>query len=173
MERLYDAQPNLSKGLYFVSDNQGQLVTTFSKEDARNHMVDATELRQRYYQYGVCAVFLSSLFGATGEERWLKLAHKFLSASKYCREDVYRQPQSGKIGWGAAWTYRLSRDLEDRKIAEAVAEGLRALQNEDGWWSSLSIYQRENAATIEPAIDVTGELVGLLGCMELALEFSS
>jgi hypothetical protein len=169
MENLYAAQPDLAKGLYFVWDSRRGLVTEFTKEESRNYIVDAAETQQRYYQYGVAAVFSSSLSAATGDRRWLDLAEKFLRASKHCREDVYQEPQSGKIGWGAAWTYRLSGEPEDLRMAQAVAEGLRTLQSEQGWWSTLNVYQRQMAKALEPGVDITGEFVGLLGCMELVL----
>src|SRR5438477_458045 len=146
----------------------GGLVTEFPAAEAKAHFVNAHEPAQWYFQYGISAAFLSSLAGATGDRDWLALAQRFLRASRACRDDVYRQPQSGKIGWGAAWTYRLSGDPEDRQLVEAVAEGLHALQSPEGWWSSLNVYDYKKAKNVESNIDVTNEFVGLLGCMELA-----
>jgi len=169
MENLYQAQPNLSKGLYFVWDSRSGLVTEFPKEESKSFMIDARETQQRYYQYGIAAAFLSSLSAATGVKKWLALADEFLKSSKHCREDVYREPQSGKIGWGAAWTYRLTNNPEDLRIAQEVASGLGALQSEHGWWSTLNVYQHQMAKKLEPGLDITGEFVSLLGCMELVL----
>ena len=123
-ERIYERQPDLSRGLYHVWDSREGLVTEFPSDKAVSYLVDASQTGQRYFQYGISAAFLSCLSGATRERKWLKLAQKFLRASKHCREDVYLQPASGKIGWGAAWTYRLSHDDEDRQMAEAVGDGL-------------------------------------------------
>jgi hypothetical protein len=169
LENLFEAQPDLSRGLYHVWHSEKGLITEFPKKEATSYLVDARELQQWYFQYGISAAFLSSLSAATREKRWITLAQKFLRASRHCREDVYREPASGKIGWGAAWTYRLSQDPEDRNVAEAVAEGLRALQNEDGSWTGQSVYERESGTRAEPSIDVTSEFVGLLGCLELVL----
>ena len=127
-------------------------------------------MSQRYYQYGIAAAFLTSLHAATGEQEWLKLSQRFLEATRYCAEDVYRQPQSGKIGWGAAWTYRLTRDPRDRGIAEAVQEGLLALQSERGWWSVLNVYDYDMTKSPEPSADITGEFVAHLGNIELSLQ---
>jgi hypothetical protein len=169
LRRLFDAQPDLRRGLYFVWDSAAGLVTEFPEAAAKEYFVDGREVTQWYFQYGISAAFLSSLSAATGDRDWLELAQRFLRASRSCREDVYRQPQSGKIGWGAAWTYRLSGDAEDRQLVETVAEGLLALQNSAGWWSVLGAYDMETATKIAPNLDVTSEFVGLLGCMELAL----
>jgi hypothetical protein len=44
---------------------------------------------------------------------------------------------------------------------------LRALRDQQhGWWSGLNVYDREMAAQLVAAIDVTGEFVGLLGMVE-------
>jgi hypothetical protein len=169
LRNIYDAQPDISKGLYQVWDSRKGLVTNFPKREAKAFLVDATQPEQWYFQYGISGAFLSSLSAATQGKEWLELARKFLHASKYCREDVYRRPASGKIGWGAAWCYRLSSDPEDRKISVAVIEGLRALQNEDGSWSASGVRRAESDCVSEPDIDVTAEFTGLLGCMGLII----
>jgi hypothetical protein len=169
LRQIYDAQPDLSKGLYTVWDTRNGLVTQFSKNEAKSFLVDAGQPEQWYFQYGISAAFLSSLSAATQGKEWLDLARKFLHASKYCREDVYRRPASGKIGWGAAWCYSLSGNREDREIGVAVIEGLRALQNADGSWSASGVRHDKPVSASEPDIDVTAELTGLLGCMGLII----
>src|SRR5262249_38282004 len=114
LQRLYGAQPDLAQGLYFVWDSQAGLVTRFPETEATAFCVDANKTTQWYFQYGIAAAFLASLCGATRERRWLGLAQQFLRASKVCRDDVYRQPQSGKIGWGAARTPRSGAAPKDQ-----------------------------------------------------------
>jgi len=167
LQRLYEAQPDLARGLYFVWDaEKGGLVTQFPPEAAKSYLVDAKQQEQWYFEYGIAAAFLARLSAATGEPRWLALAQQFLRATSHCSDDVYRQPQSGKIGWGAAWTYRLSGDGKDRELVKAVAAGLGELQLTDGAWSALTAYAKREAAAPAADLDVTSEFVGLLGCME-------
>jgi hypothetical protein len=170
MKNLFDAQPDLSQGLYSVWHRGSGLVTRFPDDKRRDYLVDAGKTIQRYYQYGIPAAFLACLAGATGDEAWLQLGRRYLHASRHCREDVYREPQSGKIGWGAAWTYRLTRAEEDRRIAETVAAGLRATQHPEGWWSSVNVYEREMARSLEPSLDVTAEFIAHLSWIENALD---
>jgi hypothetical protein len=169
LRRIYDAQSDLSKGLYTVWDTRNGLVTQFPESEAKGFLVDASQPEQWYFQYGISAAFLSSLSAATQGKEWLELARKFLHASKYCREDVYRRPASAKIGWGAAWCYQLSGDRGDREIGAAVIAGLRALQNGDGSWSASGVQRDKSVSASEPDIDVTAELTGLLGCMGLII----
>ena len=170
LRNLYDQQPDLSKGLYFTWHSRQGLVVDFPDDRAGDYLVSTSEVSQRYYQYGIASAFLTCLYAATREEEWLELSQLFLYAARYCREDVYRQPQSGKIGWGAAWTYRLTKDPRDRGIAEAVQEGLQALQSDRGWWSILKVYDYEMTKNPEPSLDITGEFVAHLGNIELALQ---
>jgi len=170
LQHLYDAQPDLSAGLYHVWDSERGLITEFPQADAKTYFVNASMPDQWYFQYGISAAFLSSLSAATGEKHWLQLAQKFLRASSHCRDDVYGRFTSAKIGWGAAWTYRVSGDNGDSHVAELVAERLCALQNDDGSWSASGSYGTESAAVAEPTIDLTAELTGLLGCIALAVD---
>jgi hypothetical protein len=89
-----------------------------------------------------------------------------LSASAHCQDDVYRQPQSGKIAWGAAWTYRMSRNTEDARLAATVANNLASTQNAEGWWTAANSYQRTLETSPRPSIDVTGEFVAHLAWVE-------
>ena len=173
MKKLFDAQPDLTAGLYFVWDRQAGLVTDFPSEQAKAYWVDAAASVQHYFQYGIPAAFCSSLSGATGDEAWLALAQRFLRASGHANEDVYRQPQSGKIGWGAAWTYRLSGDEQDRRLARTVADNLSNVQDAEGWWSSVNVYDRQASGGGGPSIDATGEFIAHLSWIENALAASA
>ena len=73
--------------------------------------------------------------------------------------------------WGAAWTYRLSRDPEDRRVAESVGAGLQTLQHEDGYWrAGVSVYDMQAGKTGEASLAATAEFVTLLSWMCLDLD---
>jgi len=163
LENLWNAQPDVKRGLY-TSWRQG-LVTEYSEADAGGCLVDAAKARQWYFQYGISAALLSALAGTTGDARWLALARQFLHASAHCGVDRYQTPQSGKVGWGAAWTYRLSRAPEDLALVEQVVAGLGALQNDDGSWLATGVYGGANAAADSVTLDVTSEFVTLQSFM--------
>jgi len=170
LHRIWEAQPDASKGLYQAWDTRTGLITEFPASEAKSYFVDALQPAQWYFQYGISAAFLSALAASTQANQWLELAHNFLYASKYCREDVYRRPASGKIGWGAAWCYRLSGDAADREICLAVIEGLGDLQNNDGSWSATGVRRDKSAPGSVADIDVTAEFTGLLGAMAMVVQ---
>jgi DUF1680 family protein len=128
--------------------------------------VDASRPRQWYFQYGIAAALLAALARDTRDMRWLALAQRYLRASAHCHDDRYRTPQSGKIGWGAAWTHALSGDPEDAALVTAVVEGLAALQGGDGSWNGEGVYDRQpKPDTAVARLDVSAEFVALLSIM--------
>lgn len=167
--RLWEAQPDVSRHLYFTWNCQGGLVTSFPAEQATEYAVDCGKPSQWYFQYGIAAALSAGLFGATGDRSWLALGRSYLDATRSCQEDVYRRGASGKIGWGAAWMYRVTRDAADRKIAATVWDNLRAAQHPEGWWQLDSIYSREPARAGTGQIDLTAEFAALQSWMGDAL----
>ncbi len=165
LRRLYEAQPDLRRGLYTRWTTT--LVTEFAAEDAAGHLVDAQKARQWYFQYGIAAAHLASVAAVTGDRQWLKLAQDYLCAADYLGEDRYQTPQSGKIGWGAAWAYALSSGPVERALAATVSQGLRALQNDDGSWLATGVYGGAAAAADDVTLDVTAEFVTLQSWMGL------
>jgi hypothetical protein len=155
---LWNQQPNLvSEGLY-TSCRDGVLITKFAEADAAGCLVDVTKPRQWYFQYGIAAALLTQLSRRTNEPAWLSLANEFLNASSHAASDRYQTPQSGKVGWGAAWA-------GNSALSTTVADGLRALQNGDGSWLATGVYGGEIAAADSVTIDVTAEFATLLAYM--------
>jgi hypothetical protein len=163
LERVMSAQPDLHRGLYHVWKPGAGLV---EGDRSVRYFVDASEPRQWYFQYGISAAFLSQYSLRENDTPSLELARKYLHASAHCREDVYRRPQSGKIGWGAAWTFASSHSPADASLMEKVIKGLCSLQCGDGSWNAEGVYEAQPSADAGPRIDVTSEFVALLSFME-------
>lgn len=155
LERVFNAQPDLKRGLVHVM-KPGIGLT--EGDGSVWFIVNAAELRQWYFQYGISAAFLTDFAKRSGEPKWQELAHSYLQASAYCREDRYSTPQSGKIGWGAAWA-------GEPTLVAAVVAGLSALQCGDGSWNSEGVYEAAPSQTAVARIDVTSEFVALLSLM--------
>jgi len=165
LETVIDAQPDLQRGFYHAYRPGSGLVPG---DGSVGYLVDATKPRQWYFQYGLSAAFLADYSRVTGDTTAVDLARRYLHASRWCYEDVYRTPQSGKIGWGAAWTWTLTRDPADLALVNAVVDGLSALQCGDGSWNAEGVYQASPEAAVESRLDVTAEFVALLSQMEAA-----
>jgi hypothetical protein len=160
---LLAAQPDLTQGLYTTW--RDGLVTTYPEVEAPSYFIDPSKPKQYYFQYGIAAALLSSLSARTGKQQYLNSARHFLHASAHAGPDRYQTPQSGKIGWGAAWTFRLSRQPADLELVQQVTDGLCALQNDDGSWLATGVYGGASAEADSVTIDVTSEFVALQSFM--------
>jgi hypothetical protein len=163
LERVMRTQPDLRRGLYHVWKPGIGLV---EGDKSVAYLVDASQPKQWYFQYGISAAYLSQHFLRENDAGSLDLARRYLHASAHCHEDVYRRPQSGKIGWGAAWTFASSHSPDDALLMEKVIDGLCALQCGDGSWNAEGVYEAQPSAEAGPRIDVTSEFVALLSFME-------
>lgn len=164
LENLYNAQhTTIASGLYTCWHNG--LIRDYDEAAAPSYKIDPAKPRQYYFQYGISAALLTSLAGATGDQRWLDLASKFLRASAFAGPDRYQTPQAGKIGWGAAWTYRMTHNPEDLELVATVAASLKALQNDDGSWLVTGVYGGATAPADSATIDITSEFVALQSFM--------
>jgi hypothetical protein len=160
--RILEAQPDLARGLYHVWHPETGLVRG---DGSAAYLVDVAQPRQWYFLYGISAAFLAEYSRTTGDAAALELGRAYLRASKHCFEDRYSTPQSGKLGWGAAWVYLRTRDREDQAIVNAVVEGLRALQCGDGTWNAQGVYEANPGPEDDSRFDVTAEFVALLAQM--------
>lgn len=167
LQRIHAAQPDPALGLYTTWHSRNGLVIDYPPEEAKFFLVDTAGTRQFYFHYGIAAAFLACLAEATGQSSWLQLARRFLGELRHFPPDVLGEIRSGKVGWGAAWTYRASREPSDRVIALKAAEGLQALQNPDGSWPhpDESAYGDDRP---DGSVDITAELAGHLACIALA-----
>lgn len=158
LRNLWKQQPDLVNNGLYTSCRNGLLITEYPEADSAGCLVDVRKTRQWYFQYGIAAALLTQLTKHTGDQEWLALARQFLQASGHAAADRYRTPQSGKIGWGAAW----AGDLD---LSATIVDGLCALQNGDGSWLATGVYGGETADADNVTIDVTAEFATLQAFM--------
>lgn len=159
---MWAAQPELPTRVYFQWHDEGELLTDAPAEAAANFCVDAGSERQRYFQVGITAAFLAKLYEVTRRQEYLDVARSALDATTTFAADRYATPQSGKVGWGAAYVYRLTGEERYRDIARQVGRGLIALQSESGCWGG-------DEEPLDRRLELTGEFVALLGEIEEAV----
>lgn len=160
--RIWEAQPNVPEGVYFQWHEHDGLVTDFSEDAADAFMIIASATKQKYFQVGIAASFLAKLYEITGNDRYLQVACEYLDATDCFADDRFSTPQSGKVGWGAAYVYRLTGDSKYQNIARTVGESLVALQGATGSWV-------EESQDMSRQLEVTSEFVALLNEIEDAL----
>lgn len=154
LKRLWEVQPEPETALYFVWREGSGLVTELPAEQASAYVLKAGADWQWYFIPGLAAGFLASCYMATGDRDYLRLAASYMDLADRCGEYVYRRAQGGKVGWGSALMYSLTREERYRGVALRVGEYLVASQQPDGSWQNPAA-----GGTRYTAIDVTAEFV--------------
>ena len=154
---VWEDQPDPEHALYYVYRPGRGLITDAPEERERNSVVRADGEKQRYFQIGIAAAFLTKLSLATSEPQHLDLAGKYLELAFHCTDGMYETAQVGKVGWGAALLFGATGDERVRELALRVGDALLKQQNDDGSWFNTGGYSID-AVTDE----VTAEFVSLL-----------
>lgn len=131
--RMAQTQPD-PRRFYFVMDPEGKLITDAPPGKELFYYVDSGLREQIYYAPGIALIFLTHLYRATGEERYLDTCRKLFSFTERCADDVYRFPPSGKLGLGCVLLFQLTGNQEARRAAVQVGQYLVETQTAEGIW---------------------------------------
>ena len=131
--KMLDEQPEIEDYLY-VNYHPEEGIITEGIDDF--FLGVSTHKEKQFYVYpGMAMAFLSKLYLATGEERFLKAAQKYLDFALSCQEDVLASPPSGKLAFGASTLFTITGEERARDAALKISRYLLTIQNPDGSWS--------------------------------------
>ena len=157
---LVDQQPDPQR-FYYRMDSNGQLRTDLpAGAAALTYCVDASQTKQIYYNPGISLIFLTQLYQATADARYLAASGTILAFTQRCAADVHRFPPSGKLGLGCALYYALTGDEVARQGALNVATYLIETQGADGAWrlpNEEPYASLKNRESFDVLLDVTAE----------------
>lgn len=130
---MVEGQPRPDR-FYFRTDLGGNHVTDVPAGSELFYYVDATKPKQIYYQPGIALIFLTHLYRATRQERYLQACQSILQFTERCADDVYRFPPSGKLALGCALLYAMTGNEQARSAAIRVGTYLVETQRSEGDW---------------------------------------
>lgn len=160
LDWMFAAQPTPAERVYTQARGH-ELITEFPADQAIAFAIDSRETGQNYFQVGIAAAFLARLYQATGTNRYLDLAQAYLDLTNHFAPDRYSIGKAGKIGWGAAYVYRLTGNERYLSMSIAVIEALIGLQGPSGSWVE--------SAPQATRVEVTSEFITLLSEMQEVL----
>jgi hypothetical protein len=131
--RMVEMQPAPDERFYTTLDEQGRLITEFAPEMTEWRVVQAAELKQRWFAVGLPFAFAVLLREATGEERFSRLA-EWLFAFQSRGVDPWDVPSSGKAGWACSMLFRQTGERRYRDIALRVAQQIIGYQTPAGYF---------------------------------------
>ena len=157
LRTVWHAQPRPERELFFVYKPGSGLRVDFPEERQQMHSIRIDRTLQRYFNAGIAGAFLARLAMATGDHEWAELGKSYLEIGFHVLDEMYETAQVGKVGWGAALIYAVTREERYRELAERVGRALIAQQTEEGAWDNTGGYSTDAART-----EVTCELIVLL-----------
>jgi len=165
MENLMKLQPNYPDQLFTVFTKSKGLITDcddlLDDEDDkfkfgknfRYVLNKNSEVDQSFFHPGIAGGFLSLLYMATSDAKWLSLSKKYMLLAETASDFLYSTLRAGKTGWCAALLYSISGEEKYLKMACRIAENIIKLQSTNGSWSGA--IKMNNV----PAINLTAEMV--------------
>lgn len=165
--RLWDAQPELPDRFYTIWANGGLLTDVPSDIDRRHVMQEAQQPLQLFYNGGIAASFLTQLFMATGEQRWLDYARKYQHFSMTSCPEQFETKQVCKSAWGSGLLYLATGDESYLPWIARMGAWFVDEQEADGGWSNTKALEAD--PPLRHRIEITAEFVVHLDTVIAAL----
>lgn len=165
--RLWDAQPELPECLYTIWTSGG-LLTEFPEGIDRRHIIqEAQKPLQLFYNGGISASFLTQLFMATGETRWLDYARRYQRFSMESCDEQFETKQVCKSAWGSGLLYLATQDASYLPWISRMGAWFADGQELDGGWSNTKALEAE--PPLRHRLEITAEFVVHLDTVIAAL----
>lgn len=155
LQRLWSLQPDASHRLYHCYSRRAGLITEFPSEQARQYVTRKDEPYQHHYDGGIAAAFLTKLYLATDEKRWLDLARRYQDFSMTTDESQFQSMQVCKSGWGAGMLYLATREADYRDWTVRMGDWFLEHQHDDGHWENTKFLVPN--PTLADNMEVTAE----------------
>ncbi|MBI3941761.1 MAG: hypothetical protein HY326_02010 [Chloroflexi bacterium] len=131
--KMVSGQPDPQR-FYSRMDLQGNLITQVPDGKDLFYYVNAGQPKQIYFNPGISLIYLTHLYRATQEERYLQACRQIFSFTERCAADAYSFPPSGKLGFGCALLYDITGDPAARRAAVQLGTYLVETQTPAGSW---------------------------------------
>ncbi len=165
--RLWDAQPELPGRIYTIWSGDGLLTSVPAGIDRRHVVQEAQQPLQLFYNGGIAASFLTQLFMATGETRWLDYARAYQQFSIDSCAAQFETKQVCKSAWGAGLLALATGEEIWAPWIERMGAWFVDGQEADGGWSNTKALEPE--PPLRHRLEITAEFVVHLDTVIAAL----
>lgn len=143
---LIAIQPDPEKRFYPFYDTRYGLITEGTVELGPTYLgtLERDKPGQHYWVLGFLMAFLSDLYLATGQKRYLDGAWTAFDFAEGCHPDLYSNTLNHKCLWGCARLFHATGVTRVIEAALRIADFLVAIQEPQGtWWHSGFIASRD------------------------------
>lgn len=160
---LLARQPDWPNRFYFKMDAAtGECITDHPENASMLAFTDTKRDKQFFFFSGLLMGYLSDLYCATGDQRYIEGAEKTFAFELGMNPDGFRYVSKCKVAWGAALLYSVTREPAHRQLATDVADiTFLEAQCEDGHWDGCNCVANDNATAFidVSAVEMTSEFL--------------
>lgn len=154
-----------SGNIFVYSAAHQALVTDFPAAEAKVHVLEAQQPRQRFTVGGIGAAFLARLYQARPRPQYLALAREYQAFAHKQTAQQFDVAQVCKVGWGAALLYQITGETVYKEWAIKVADYFVETQFADGHWIN-----NEPLPDGQPEIEIGSEFLVYLDVIIASLQ---
>ena len=157
--RLIEKNPDLNKEFYPAWDTERGLLTAADTPSFPNmpRVIIRDAQAQHHYLTGMIIAFLSDLFRATGEKKYLDAAETIYDFAADGSQAIYENTLSHKFAWGCSWLYRATGKSEHLESACRVCDYLVGIQEEDGTFVHYGLVKSAADWPYSPRLNTTAQ----------------
>jgi hypothetical protein len=157
--RLIEKNPDLNKEFFPAWDTERGLLTAADTPGFPNmpRVIVRNEGAQHHYLTGMIIAYLSDLFRATGERKYLDAAETMYEFAAGGSPAIYENTLSHKFAWGCSWLYRATGKSEHLESACRVCDYLVGIQEEDGTFVHYGLVKSAADWPYSPRLNTTAQ----------------
>ena len=157
--RLLEQNPDLNKEFYPAWDTERGLLTGSDTPSFPNmpRVIVRNSAGQHHYLTGMIIAYLSDLFRATGERKYLDGAETIFQFAAGGVPAIYENTLSHKFAWGCAWLYRATGKSEHLEAACRVCDYLVKIQETDGTFVHYGLVKSAAEWPYSPRLNTTAQ----------------
>lgn len=130
-------QPNKDEQIYLRANAQtGDILTSAPPNIKPFYSVHRDHPKQLYFFIGYHGIFMTKLFQATQDQRFLESAKQILDFALTCHESMVTFCYSHKVAYAAALVAGVTKETKFRRLAIGLGEFLVSIQDDDGYFGS-------------------------------------
>ena len=159
VDNLIANNPDLSQAFYPVWDTERGLRTDSETPSFPNvpPVIWRHESEQHHYLTGMMIGFLTDLYRAVGDRKYLDGAMEIFEFAAGGSPGIYASTLSHKFAWGCAWLYRLTGDARHLEAGCRVCDYLISGQEADGSFVHWALVKSSADQPYSPRLNVTAQ----------------
>ena len=154
---LWEQQKDIKNILYHVTDYNNNIITDYDESMQHLYSTKKNTPWQHHFNGGIAAAFLTQLYLATKNIKWLEYAIQYQNFSMTTSSSQFLSMQSCKSSWGSSLLYYVTNEKKYLDWTLLFSEWFLKNQHSDGHWENTK-YWLPNPK-LSNNIEITAEFI--------------